>query len=66
MSDAIRQKSSYSSEGNACIELTTGEEAVRLRESDEPEAVLTAGPAGLGALIRRVKADGFDRPGGPA
>jgi hypothetical protein len=62
------QKSSYSvGEGNNCLNLAACPDGtLRLRESDEPEVVLTAGPAGLGALIRRVKAGGFDRPGDPA
>ncbi|MCX4410757.1 MULTISPECIES: DUF397 domain-containing protein [unclassified Streptomyces] len=46
------QKSSYSQEASACIYVAaTSTGAILLRESDEPEVVLTIGPGQLGALI---------------
>ncbi|MCZ4121338.1 DUF397 domain-containing protein [Streptomyces sp. H39-S7] len=58
----IWQKSSYSGSGdeNACVELAVVGGTIRLRESDEPEAVLTTTPAQLEAFLRGVRAGRFD------
>jgi hypothetical protein len=51
------QKSSFSSEGSACLELATASthSPVYLRESDDPATVLTATPARLRALLTLVR-----------
>ncbi|MFI9581558.1 DUF397 domain-containing protein [Streptomyces sp. NPDC052236] len=53
------QKSSFSGggEGNACLELTASAQGTHLRESDDPNVVLTTTPDGLQALIHSVKAE---------
>jgi hypothetical protein len=51
------QKSSYSGDGSNCVNVAaapTG--ALHLRESDEPDVVLTTTPARLHALILGLKA----------
>lgn len=51
------QKSSYSAQGNNCLEIAaTHADELRVRESDEPGLVLTAPAARLRALVRVVKA----------
>ncbi|MCG0284347.1 DUF397 domain-containing protein [Streptomyces sp. PSAA01] len=55
------QKSSYSSAGNACLYVSAPDNAtVRLRESDEPNTILTTTPRALSALIRSAKAGRLD------
>ncbi|GAB2878521.1 DUF397 domain-containing protein [Streptomyces mayteni] len=51
------QKSSFSSEGNNCLEVAAAPRggAVLLRESDEPDTVLRATPARLRALLATVR-----------
>ncbi|MDT0549228.1 MULTISPECIES: DUF397 domain-containing protein [unclassified Streptomyces] len=61
MSSRNWQKSSYSAEGNACLYVSSTDDAtVRLRESDEPDTILTTTPAALRALIRSAKAGHLD------
>lgn len=50
------QKSSFSGdqEGPNCLELAGSQGILLLRESDEPDAVITATGAGLAALIRHL------------
>ncbi|GHC70042.1 hypothetical protein GCM10010507_55940 [Streptomyces cinnamoneus] len=56
---AVWQKSSYCSEGNACLNVAAaGNGTVRLRESEAPGAVLTLKRAALHGLIRALKAEG--------
>ncbi|MER8154265.1 DUF397 domain-containing protein [Streptomyces sp. NPDC094472] len=58
------QKSSYSSTGNACLYVSAPDHAtIRLRESDEPEIILTTNPRALDALIRTAKAGQLDHLG---
>ncbi|WP_373920629.1 DUF397 domain-containing protein [Streptomyces rapamycinicus] len=58
------QKSSFSGEGNACLYVSALDNAtIRLRESDEPETILTTNPTALGALIRSAKAGQLDHLG---
>ncbi|MEU0807927.1 DUF397 domain-containing protein [Streptomyces sp. NPDC005970] len=60
------QKSSYSAQGNACLYVSSTDDAtVRLRESDEPDTVLTTTPAALRALIRSAKGGHLDHVGKP-
>ncbi|MFG2343764.1 DUF397 domain-containing protein [Streptomyces phaeochromogenes] len=51
------QKSSFSGGGDHddCVELADRQGLVLLRESDEPDAVITATGAGLAALIRHLR-----------
>ncbi|MBU3869083.1 DUF397 domain-containing protein [Streptomyces sp. 4503] len=55
MSDAKWRKSSFSTDAANCVELAAAPGGIRIRESDEPEAVIRTTPAALGALIRAVK-----------
>jgi hypothetical protein len=57
------QKSSFSNEQDNCVELAAGGRLVRVRESDEPEAVIAAPSARAGALIRSIKMGAFGRLG---
>ncbi|MFE6871260.1 DUF397 domain-containing protein [Kitasatospora sp. NPDC057692] len=55
------QKSSYSSQAANCIYLAAAPDgAIKLRESDEPDTVLTTTPDKLRALLLGVKAGEFD------
>ncbi|AEM82006.1 DUF397 domain-containing protein [Streptomyces violaceusniger] len=56
------QKSSYSHEGSNCVYIAApAPRAIALRESDEPDVILTTSPAALGTFIRAAKAGAFDR-----
>ncbi|AGP54470.1 DUF397 domain-containing protein [Streptomyces rapamycinicus] len=56
------QKSSYSQEGSACLYVAVpAPHTVRLRESDEPDVILTTTPATLGTFIHAAKAGTLDR-----
>jgi hypothetical protein len=51
------QKSTYSEEGSSCVYLaTTPAGTILLRESDDPEVILTTGPRQLGTLIAALRA----------
>ncbi|MFJ4320989.1 DUF397 domain-containing protein [Streptomyces lavendulae] len=56
------QKSSFSGpdDNQSCIELTLVAGAIKLRESDQPEVVVTTSTAKLHAFILGVKAGEFD------
>ncbi|KAF4409582.1 DUF397 domain-containing protein [Streptomyces lycii] len=56
------RKSSFSehSDGN-CLELASHRGGVLLRESDEPDVVLTVNPATLRSLVAGAKQGQFDR-----
>jgi hypothetical protein len=46
------QKSSYSSEGNNCVEIASGTDGtLHLRESDDPTTVLVTTPARARVLL---------------
>lgn len=50
------QKSTYSGDSSNCVYVAaTPDGAVRLRESDEPDAILMTTRAGLHELIRSLK-----------
>lgn len=52
------QKSSYSSEASSCVYVAAGPDGtILLRESDDPQTILTTHPAQLGTLITALKAD---------
>ena len=55
-SKANWQRSSYcGAGGNNCLELSSDARAVSLRESESPEAVITAAPAVFGTLVAGIK-----------
>ncbi|ADI06256.1 hypothetical protein SBI_03135 [Streptomyces bingchenggensis BCW-1] len=55
------QKSSYSQEGSNCLNVAAPTpDIIKLRESDDPDIILTATPAALGVFIRAAKAGQFD------
>ncbi|GHD71628.1 hypothetical protein GCM10010317_080780 [Streptomyces mirabilis] len=50
------QKSTYSGDSSNCVYIAAAPEGtVHLRESDDPETILTTTPAALGSLIRTLK-----------
>lgn len=58
MAEVLRwQKSSFSEGDDApnCLEIAATQEALRLRESDEPDTVITTTGTGLAALIRQLR-----------
>ncbi|GAA0897191.1 MULTISPECIES: DUF397 domain-containing protein [Streptomyces violaceusniger group] len=58
------RKSSYSAQGANCLYVSApGNATIRLRESDEPDTILTTNPTALGALIRSAKAGRLDHLG---
>jgi hypothetical protein len=56
------QKSSFSggTDGNNCLELVAASGTIRLRESDDPDVVITASPQQLAAFICALKTGEFD------
>ena len=55
------QKSSFSAQGSNCLYVAApAAHTVKLRESDEPDVILTTTPATLGTFIRAAKAGAFD------
>ncbi|WP_413801328.1 DUF397 domain-containing protein [Streptomyces iranensis] len=58
------RKSSYSAQGANCLYVSAPDGAtIRLRESDEPDTILTTTPTTLSALIRSAKAGRLDHLG---
>ncbi|MCK1795741.1 DUF397 domain-containing protein [Streptomyces sp. XM4193] len=57
MSNVNWQKSTYSSEGNNCVELgrSHASDVVQVRESEEPGTVLHSSPARIADLLAAVK-----------
>ncbi|GAA3807108.1 DUF397 domain-containing protein [Streptomyces phyllanthi] len=50
------QKSTFSPDGSDCVYVATPHDGtILLRESDEPEAILSTGPRQLQALITSVR-----------
>ncbi|AXE79493.1 DUF397 domain-containing protein [Streptomyces atratus] len=63
MTDAINwQKSSFSGADNnqSCIELAPVDGSIKMRESDDPDVVVTTTVAKLRAFVLGVKAGEFD------
>ncbi|MEU0840907.1 DUF397 domain-containing protein [Streptomyces sp. NPDC005962] len=55
------QKSSFSAQGSNCLYVAApAPHTIALRESDEPDVILTTTPATLDAFIRAAKAGAFD------
>ncbi|MFD9396869.1 DUF397 domain-containing protein [Streptomyces sp. NPDC060000] len=56
MTELNWQKSTYSEEASSCIYLATAPTGtILLRESDEPETILTTSPRQLRALITTLR-----------
>ena len=64
VSTGVWRKSSFSGTNpeNHCVELAALNGEISLRESDDPEAVVTTTPASLGTFIRTAKRGGLDHP----
>jgi hypothetical protein len=55
------QKSSFSAEAANCLNVANGDNGtVALRESDDPDVIVTSTLAGLRSFIRGVKTGEFD------
>ncbi|MFJ9691954.1 DUF397 domain-containing protein [Kitasatospora sp. NPDC101183] len=54
------QKSSFSGNGNDCVEVRTASGAIELRESDESHLTLHTTLATFATLITATKAGAFD------
>ncbi|MET8915859.1 DUF397 domain-containing protein [Streptomyces sp. NPDC004610] len=55
------QKSSFSTDAEGdCLELATRGDAILLRESEDPESIVTTTPVKLAAFLAGVKAGEFD------
>ncbi|MDW6059299.1 DUF397 domain-containing protein [Streptomyces sp. FXJ1.4098] len=60
---AAWRKSSYSHEGSNCLYVSAPtSDAILIRESDDPDIILTTTPAALGVFIRTAKSGRFDHP----
>ncbi|MEU1790502.1 DUF397 domain-containing protein [Streptomyces sparsogenes] len=56
------RKSSYSAQGSNCVYVAAPTpEDIKIRESDDPDVILTTTPATLGVFIRAAKAGRLDR-----
>ncbi|MFE6050899.1 DUF397 domain-containing protein [Kitasatospora sp. NPDC056446] len=60
MSQLNWQKSSFSSDQANCVEIASTGELVHIRESDDPDTVVTTTRTKLHAWIRGAKAGEFD------
>ncbi|MGW3564699.1 DUF397 domain-containing protein [Streptomyces sp. NPDC000941] len=60
MSTYLWRKSSFSGDASNCVNVAAADGAIAIRESDEPEAILTTTPAALRAFIRGTKAGRLD------
>ncbi|MQS06028.1 DUF397 domain-containing protein [Streptomyces alkaliphilus] len=58
------RKSSFSTDGNECVEVARTPEAVLIRESEAPGRVLTTTPARLRGLVKTLKAESPSTPPG--
>ncbi|MFE7120879.1 DUF397 domain-containing protein [Streptomyces sp. NPDC057654] len=54
------QKSTYSTDQANCVELAASSAGFHLRESDEPEAVVTVTRSELRTFIRAVRTGAFN------
>ncbi|MFI0777101.1 DUF397 domain-containing protein [Streptomyces sp. NPDC021212] len=62
MSARVWRKSSYSQQGANCLYVAApAPHTIALRESDDPDVILTTTPATLGTFIRAAKAGTLDR-----
>ncbi|WP_413807996.1 DUF397 domain-containing protein [Streptomyces sp. OE57] len=61
MSQLNWRKSTFSENQANCVELAVVTDGIRIRESDQPDAVIRTTPAALGVLIRAIKTGRLDR-----
>ncbi|MFD8965282.1 DUF397 domain-containing protein [Streptomyces sp. NPDC059568] len=55
------QKSSFSPNANGCVYMATADDGtIKLRESDDPDTIVTTSPEKLRAFILGIKAGEFD------
>ncbi|TKA03310.1 DUF397 domain-containing protein [Actinacidiphila oryziradicis] len=54
------QKSTFSGDQANCIELAASTTGIHIRESDDPEVIITTAPAELAALIAAIRNGQFD------
>ncbi|MFF2116060.1 DUF397 domain-containing protein [Kitasatospora sp. NPDC058184] len=57
------RKSSFSGNGNECVEVRKAVGLVELRESDEGHLILRATPTAFAALLQAAQAGEFDHHG---
>ncbi|GGV70295.1 hypothetical protein GCM10010277_81100 [Streptomyces longisporoflavus] len=61
MPDLHWQKSSYSSEASNCVELAAASDStLRLRESDDPTAIVTLRAPALSSLLGAIRQGTFE------
>ncbi|MET9292535.1 DUF397 domain-containing protein [Streptomyces sp. NPDC003077] len=60
MKDTCWQKSSFSSDRDDCLELGRLNGTIAVRESDDPEAVITTSTEKMRAFLSSIKTDKFD------
>ncbi|MFC8074341.1 DUF397 domain-containing protein [Streptomyces sp. NPDC057307] len=61
------RKSSFSAKANSCVYVSAADDGtIKLRESDDPDTVVTTTPEKLRAFILGVKAGEFDHFAAPA
>lgn len=60
MSDNLWQESSFCQSGNSCIGVRKVGKAIQLRESDQPDELITTTPEKLRDFILGVKAGEYD------
>ncbi|MFC5662986.1 DUF397 domain-containing protein [Kitasatospora misakiensis] len=54
------QKSSMSGNSNQCVEIRTTEGLIQIRESDDPDSIVTTTPTKFALWIEGVKRGEFD------
>ncbi|MQY15649.1 hypothetical protein SRB5_58370 [Streptomyces sp. RB5] len=57
---AVWKKSSFSQASGECIEISATSDGILIRESDDPETIVTTDKAKLRAFLLGVKAGEFD------
>ncbi|MYU12706.1 DUF397 domain-containing protein [Streptomyces sp. SID8361] len=60
MSQLNWRKSTFSENQANCVEIAAAPDGIRMRESDEPDAVIHTTPAALGVLIGAIKTGRLD------
>lgn len=60
MTELNWQKSTFSGNAADCVEIAISDGVIHIRESDQPDEVVTTTPAKLRAFLQGVKAGEFD------
>ncbi|MEU1788613.1 DUF397 domain-containing protein [Streptomyces sparsogenes] len=60
MSTYLWRKSSFSGDASNCVNVAASDGVIVLRESDDPETILSTTPAALRDFIRGAKAGRLD------